>query len=606
MGTRGHLKHGTYTQRTKMTFAVICLCLGLTSFVWCTQAAAESSPSKRLAFVAGIKEYDNVASWAELPNAANDAIGMAKTLATLGFDVTPELNSTRSSFYSSWQEFLKLISPGDVVAVAFSGHGIEIDGAIFLIPRDAPEPVVGNEVTLRQASISFQSMLFELRQKRAQFTLIILNACRKNPFTSGMMTGGSDGLAIKTDTPPGIFVMYSAGAHQTALERLNRQDNAPYSVYTRTLLPLLSKPGLNILQLASQVGVEVRDLARTVKHEQWPAFYSNAVDAEKICLSGCAPNLGTAPAPRVDIADLGSPLPPISATCDGIEDLVEDTTRCLPIGSNFKDCADCPDMVTVPAGGFVMGSPIEETGRAVDEGPEHKVTIGVPFAVSVHEITRQQFAAFVSDTRHAIPNRCWTFEQSKREERDERSFRSPGFEQGDNHPAVCVSWKDARAYVSWLSKLTGKPYRLLTESEWEYAARAGSQESSPFHDNAGTQCNFSNGADEAAKVARISNKWSYAGCNDNYVHTAPAGSFKSNAFGLHDMLGNASEWVEDCWNDDYSITPQNGDAATSGNCDNRVIRGGGWIDIPINLRVANRSKDALDKRGDNCGIRVAR
>ena len=144
------------------------------------------------------------------------------------------------------------------------------------------------------------------------------------------------------------------------------------------------------------------------------------------------------------------------------------------VGKKFRDCTGCPELVVVPAGSYEMGSPPGEGGRDDDEGPVHRVTISAPFAVGVYELTRREWSRFVSSTGHSTGDSCPTYESGVWKKRTGRSWRNPGFSQGDGHPIVCVSWEEARAYVEWLSGETGAEYRLLSESEWEYVARGGS------------------------------------------------------------------------------------------------------------------------------------
>ena len=148
-------------------------------------------------------------------------------------------------------------------------------------------------------------------------------------------------------------------------------------------------------------------------------------------------------------------------------------------GASFRDCAGCPEMVVIAAGTFVMGSPLSEGNRNIDEGPRHPVTFSAPFAVGKHEVTRGEFNRFVEETGHATHNRCWTYEEQLWEARPKRDRRNLGFAQVERDPVVCVSWDDAKSYVNWLSQGTGYKYRLLSEAEWEYAARAGT--TGPYH-----------------------------------------------------------------------------------------------------------------------------
>ena len=274
-------------------------------------------------------------------------------------------------------------------------------------------------------------------------------------------------------------------------------------------------------------------------------------------------------------------------------------------GSEFRDCPGCPKMVPVPVS-YMMGSPESEAGRSDDEGPVHRVKFARPFAVSKHEVTRGEFARFVSERGRSMGDSCRTYEGGGWDWRSGKSWENPGFSQTDEHPVVCVSWKDAKAYVGWLSEETGKEYRLLSESEWEYVARAGTGTSRYWGEGEAGQCEYANGADEALKGEYADWPWAVASCNDGHVWTSPVGRFGANGFGLHDVLGNVWEWVEDCWNGSYRGAPADGSAWESGDCERRVLRGGSWNFIPGDLRSANRNGDPTGYRDLNAGFRVAR
>ena len=266
------------------------------------------------------------------------------------------------------------------------------------------------------------------------------------------------------------------------------------------------------------------------------------------------------------------------------------------VGRVFRDCPDCPEMIVVPSGRFKMGSPASEKGRDTREGPTHLVTIRYRFAVGVHEVTRGEFGRFVSAMNRVMGKSCWTWDGQWRN-RSGVGWRSPGFSQEDDHPVVCVSWDDAKAYVRWLSKRTGKGYRLLSEAEWEYVARGGT--TGPFH--------F--GATISTDQANYNGHHTY-GSGRKGVHrekTAPVGSFPANGFGLHDVHGNVWEWVDDCWHDFYDGAPTDGSAWTSGGkCGLRVLRSGSWIDEPGLLRSARRGTNKVGNRVSINGFRVAR
>ena len=224
------------------------------------------------------------------------------------------------------------------------------------------------------------------------------------------------------------------------------------------------------------------------------------------------------------------------------------------VGSTFRDCTACPEMVVVPAGSYLMGSPANDPFRGPDEGPARRVTIGEPFAVGVHEVTFAQWDAChrAGGCSHRADDQGWG-----------RGTR----------PVVDVSWNDAQEYVRWLSGETGRAYRLPSEAEWEYAARAGTTTLFWWGDDLGQN---------HANCDRCGSPW-----DDR--QTAPVGSFAANAFGLHDVHGNVWERVQDCRNDNYVGAPRDGSAWESGNCNARGVRGGGWRSIPLVMRTANRA-----------------
>ena len=169
-----------------------------------------------------------------------------------------------------------------------------------------------------------------------------------------------------------------------------------------------------------------------------------------------------------------------------------------------------------------------------------------------------------------------------------------------------MDWNDAKAYAAWLSRKSGKNYRLLTEAEWEYAARAGASTAYYWGDNANSVCQYANGRDSTAITASIGLPSTDINCADNHIYTAPVGSFQANAFGLHDMTGNAWEWTEDCWNANYNGAPSQGSAWTAGECGLRVLRGGSWYGFARHLRSALRFSSTVSVRDSSYGLRVAR
>lgn len=268
----------------------------------------------------------------------------------------------------------------------------------------------------------------------------------------------------------------------------------------------------------------------------------------------------------------------------------------------FTDCAACPAMVVVPAGTFVMGSPETEPGRDKDESPQRRITFDRAFAVSRTEVTRGQYAAFAKATGRTASTGCWSDRDGdgKMAADPASTWMDTGFDQSDEHPVVCVNWDDARAYVEWLNTQTGgKTYRLLSEAEWEYAARAGTTTAFSWGD-AASRDHVNYGAEQCCSPA--------TGGRDRWRFTAPVASFPANAFGLHDMHGNASEWVEDCYAKTLDATPANGAAYQTPSCDTRVVRnaGGSFGGTPAWARSASRSGDPKTLLNTNVGFRVAK
>lgn len=280
------------------------------------------------------------------------------------------------------------------------------------------------------------------------------------------------------------------------------------------------------------------------------------------------------------------------------------TTPALKAGKVFRDCPSCPEMVVIHAGGFDMGSPDSEGGRANDEGPVHRVKI-TTFALGKTEITRGQFAAFVKKTKYSTGDKCQTLEGGKFVERS-GSWGNPGYSQDDQHPVACISWNDAKAYAEWLSRKTGKKYRLPTEAEWEYAERGNTGTARYWGDNPDAACAYANAADKTAQEQiHGATSWSVHNCADGFAYTAAVGRFKANAFGLRDMLGNVWEWTEDSYHDSYQDAPIDG-SVWQGDSAKRVLRGGSWNDAPQNVRAAIRSSNKPALRFSTFGFRLAR
>jgi len=290
-----------------------------------------------------------------------------------------------------------------------------------------------------------------------------------------------------------------------------------------------------------------------------------------------------------------------------------------PAGLPAKPCqsrpGEGPEMILIEPGPFRMGSPQADAEADAAERPQHPVTIVRPFAIARCETTVGEFRRFVAETGYRTDaergDGCYTLNEAgdDSEQRAGSSWRGPGFPQTDAHPVVCVSHRDARAYARWLSLRTGADYRLPTEAEWEYAARGGTTTSRFWGDSADAGCAFANGADRTAKERFALSDGQVMDCDDGALFTAPAGRYRRNAFGLSDMIGNAWEWVEDCWHEGYQGVPSDGSAwleSNGGDCSRRVLRGGSWGSVPRFLRAAGRGGGNADGASSDVGFRLAR
>jgi formylglycine-generating enzyme required for sulfatase activity len=610
---------------------VLLLCLLLPS-----PAVAE----KRVALVIGIDKYDNLGPSAQLRKARSDAAAVARVLRDLGFDVIAKEDVTRSAFNGHWQDFLNKLTPGDTAAFYFAGHGVEFGGRSYLLPRDVPNLKPGRDELLRREALSLQEFLADLREKGARLNLVILDACRDNPFeqVAGRSVGSRRGLAVTEPPPEGTFIMYSAGAGESALDRLDDADGDPNSVYTRNLLPLLKTRGSTLTEVAEQVRVAVRQIAATVQHRQTPAYYNQVLG--RVCLAGgeCGARVAGHEAAEAwdrtkdttSIAALEAFIRRFGETYYGdlakvrLAELMRAETAkknveeaqakraseeaerqrlallkaeqdraaegakrkaeadLLRPGRVFRDCPECPEMVVVPAGKFMMGSSPSEIAalqkeepnhpsHIAYEGPQHRVSIARPFAVGKFEVTFAEWDACGAGSG------C-------------QSNRRPDDMGWGTMPVVMVSWVEAKEYVAWLSQRTGKIYRLLTEAEWEYVARAGSTTRYPWGDEF-----------EKAYARLIPTRGKV---RDRRL--VPVGTNLPNAFGLHDIIGNAGELVEDIWHDSYHEAPSDGSAwlkPTGASHDKVVCRNGSYW--PMFSRSAARTWCYANRRDLHTGFRVA-
>jgi formylglycine-generating enzyme required for sulfatase activity len=568
----------------------------------------------RVALVIGNSAYANVPA---LPNPANDARAVAASFKRLGFEVTTLTDANFDVMRRGLINFGRRSRGAEMAVVYFAGHGMEVGGENWLIPTDAE---LAADTDTEDEAVSLHSVMLQVAGA-TKLGMVILDACRNNPFAAKMQRSSrvravERGLS-RVEPADNVLVAYAARDGTTASDGDGR--NSPF---TAALLKNIERPGLEIRFLFAAV----RDEVMTATRRQQQPFIYQSLPEQPVYLR--APGQVAAVGPQV------APVapPPVVGPCEGGAKTVAFSSRCAaPLSASeeralkpkqaFRECAQCPEMVVVPAGSFTMGSPDTEKDRHKDEGPQHAVTFARSFAVGKFDVTVDQFAAFVAARGYDAGSNCSTWDGSAWVESQGRSWREPGFPQAGSHPAVCLSWNDAKAYVDWLARTTGKGYRLLTEAEWEYAERGrtapGTYPRYPFGDNEKDLCRYGNVGDQTAKDAVPgAGRGALAPCSDGYAYTSPAGSFPPNGFGLYDMVGNARQWTEDCLHNSYDGAPLNGSAWTAespnssqnavADCSRRIIRGGTWFNSPRLLRAASRVWNPTDIRNHSVGFRVAR
>ena len=542
----------------------------------------------RLALVIGNKDYTTGA----LKNPVNDAEAVANALGGrggLGFQVTLVKNLKRDDIGRTVEGFAIRIRPGDEVVVFYAGHGLQVKGVNFLPAVDA-RIQVESDVALN--SLNLNQLLDRLDEAKAGVRLLLVDACRDNPYTRGFRSAAR-GLARVEGAPSGTLMHFATKPGGVADD-----GNGVNGLYTTYLLRHLRTPGLAVESMLKRVASDVRQASGGAQ-QPWT---EGALDGE-FYFAGVASAAGNAPAttpqPIAVAPAVLAPPAPVAPSA----------------GSVVKDCDDCPALVVLPQGSFQMGSPSNEVGRFDHEGPVHEVRIGYPLAVGKYEVSRGEFGRFVQATAYRTEaergDGCAAWTGSDWKKRTDRHWRDPGFKQDNSHPVVCVSWTDTQAYLAWLNdRNPGRGYRLLSEAEWEYAARAGQgSRRYPWGDDLDNteKCAYANGADATAKAQVPGVTWTVANCSDGHAYSAPGDALKPNAFGLHHMHGNAWEWVQDAWHEDYNAAPDDGSAWTSGgDSARRVLRGGSGGDEPRSLRSANRAKGAPVGRSIIIGFRIAR
>ncbi|MDA8254604.1 MAG: SUMF1/EgtB/PvdO family nonheme iron enzyme [Betaproteobacteria bacterium] len=622
------------------------------------------SQEARVALIIGNSDYKA----APLDNPANDASDLASVLEKRGFTVLVRENVGERGLKEAVDIFSKHLKKGGIGLFFFAGHGIQLKDQNFLLPVDvgfdnetdiAFKSISAEYVLSRMAEAgnrinvvildACRNNPLQLARKTINKGLGVMNVGRaeKGTFIAYATSPGS--TAADGTGRNGLYTKHLLRALETRDTDIDKvfgrvrtgvvQDtNGEQVPWTSSSvigsfyfdpaedLAALRRPNVSVAA-THEAAAEAVALPYDPVQERafWERIKDSKNPADFIAYLEKFSGAQRAAYARWMVQKHGGVVPPaaarratpaMAARPEQLALAAPSPVQPLPAlavaagaipspGTLIQDCPECPDLVAVAAGDFTMGSGPKEKMRELDEEPAHRVRVAAPFAVGKFEVTRAQYAAFVKDTGREHKPGCHSTRGGVFHKNPKATWQHPGFEQKDDEPVVCVSWEDAQAYAAWLSKKAVKQYRLLNEAEWEYVARAGSTGSRYWAeaDNAAV-CRYASVADTSLKS--VTPGAQMFPCSDGFALTSPVGRFPANSFGVHDILGNAWEWVEDCWNEGYAGAPDVAKPRLSGSCTERVFRGGAWNSNPTTVRAAYRDRDSREERHDNVGFRVAR
>lgn len=582
------------------------------------QAASE----QRIALVIGNGAYSS----GPLKNPVNDATDLAAALKRTGFTVTLKKNANLQEMVESIEDFGNSLKRGGVGLFYYAGHGVQVNSVNYLLPINAR---INKESDVRFQAVEAGRILAEMENANNGLNIVILDACRDNPFGKSFRSA-TRGLAIVANAPSGTFISYSTGAGQVA-----RDGDGRNSPYTSALLENIAKPGLTInkvfMNVRSKVKKETGQVPWELSSLEGDFYFARgsmvveetpAPSAVREPATGrltVKSNVGGA---KVYIDGAYEGEEPVSATLkpgtysiilkkagypDATEDVRVEAGGAKTISSVMEKPAPPPvaatragdvsrdpstgmEFVFVKGGCYEMGDTFGD-GVAAREKPVHNVCVN-DFYMGKYEVTVGQFRTFVQDTNYRTEaekgDGCYVWSGSKWDKDGSKSWRSPGFSQDDNQPAVCVSWNDTQAFNEWISRKGGKSYRLPTEAEWEYAARSGGKK------------------EKYAGMSNDSGLGDYAWYNANSgSKTHSVGGKTPNGLGLYDMTGNVWEWCQDWYGEKYyAESPKDNPRGPSSGQD-RVLRGGSWFDEPLVVRAASRNGTGPAARFYSLGFRLS-
>jgi TonB family protein len=525
----------------------------------------------RVALVMGNSAYKT----APLKNPTNDAKDMAAKLKGMGFTVVERNNLTAKQIGSTLREFRSKLTPGSVALVYYAGHGLQIKGENYFPTVDAE---IAGEEDVPNQSLAMRQIMDVLEDAKTRLNLVFLDACRNNPYQRSFRSS-SDGLS-RVNAPSGTLISFATRPGSVAADGTGRNG-----LYTGALLEAMDSRGDQIEQVLKRVVTRVK----AGSNNQQEPWMEGSIDGE-FCFGSCLVRtaqtgvsddralwdsvkdsrnvsdlkaylnkfpqglFSEVAANRIKSAEQSSAPQVMSAapTQPSFKPIV------VQQSTTFKDCQDCPEMVVIPAGNFLMGSNQDNFSK-----PVRNVNIR-GFFIGKTEVTQGQWKAVMGNNPNPL-TRCFS----------------------DDCPVENVSWNQVQIFINRLNSITGKKYRLPSESEWEYVALAGISNSSSLDDGSNKLNDYS---------------WYFD--NSSGKSHSVAGK-KPNAFGIYDMHGNVWEWTQDCWNENYSGAPLDGSAWLTGDCTRRVYKGGSWYSGHRNLRASHRERFSSDRGNFYGGFRVA-
>ena len=494
---------------------------------------------------------------------------------------------------------------GSDILVYYSGHGVpgQNDHRSYMLPADT-DPAFA-EINGYPTEVLYKN----LGKLKARSKTVLIDACFSGASPKGMLINAASPVRIvakKADISKDMTVLTAASGDQLA----SWDKVAQQGLFTNHFLDAVygnadnNKDGrVTAREIKGYLDDKMtRAARRTYRRIQEATLMgdSSSVLASYTLGRPFKRSRVVMKKPDLPVPNQFAAVTPVPAPAPQPSTVVPAVGNFMRAGKVFKDCDDCPEMVVIPAGSFRMGD-LSGAGDD-DEKPVHQVTIPKSFAVGKYEVTRDMYAEFVRSTNRRPGDGCYFYDGVNFNQESSKGWQYPGYEQTDRDPVACINWDDAKAFVSWMSRKTGKHYRLLSESEWEYAARAKSTSKYSFGNSESSLCQYANGADNSTRFS-----WKNTSCNDGFGNkTAPVGSFLANTFGLHDMQGNLWEWVEDCYNNNYTGAANDGTSRTSRNCEEHVVRGGSYGADTKDLRSSERHMIFPDHRIFVNGFRIAR